>query len=302
MSFYMFRARSDDNYPMTNVNMGDLPGVMWYLHNEVVVSTPRKYNVTRILRFRVTMQTTQENYASTGMQFSKYTAFDSGKCTVPGCTSFFQREGYALGCQNTASSQGLGNYVSLTKVPCTPPACKEGTWYSLPGPCPDRPFGYQKEDGCNLTQTGGQCQFDHGAGVTGFQEAAVTGAPDCTYYAKWAGQIYLNELIGLPFPTSSNPPGSSPTAGQALHVSSYDDWWKQGNQEYSVAMDTGVCQSSTSFNSSAYQASNCGFWDGRNDQQACASRVRLIQEMFDRKYPYYPQTATLGEPPPCDAQ
>jgi hypothetical protein len=298
MNFYMYRAQSDENYPMANVNMGDLPGVMWYLHNEVVVSTPRKYNVTRILRFRVTMMTTQESYAQSRAQFSKYTAFDSGKCTVPGCEPFFGQYGYAIGCQNTASSQGLGNYVSLTTVPCTPPACKEGTWYSLPGPCPDRPFGYQKEDGCNLTATGGQCQFEYGTagsgGVTMFQEAPVTGEKDCTYYAKWAGQIYLNELIGIP--TIDNTLGS-PTAGKDLHVDYYDQWWKAQNAEYMVANDNGVCQEGGTL-----EATNCSFWAGRNDQQKCADRIRYIQDMFDKKYPFYPLTSTMGEAPPCDAE
>mmetsp|Transcript_82392 Transcript_82392/g.233662 ORF Transcript_82392/g.233662 Transcript_82392/m.233662 type:complete len:457 (+) Transcript_82392:125-1495(+) len=274
MSFYMYRAQSDADYPATNVNMGDLPGVLWYLHNEVIVSNPRKYDVTRIIRFRVTVKTTQHGYAMTHSQFGPFTAFDRGQCTVPTCDSIFQQNGYLVGCQNTDSSQGLGNYVSLQSVPCTPPNCKEGTWYSLPGPCPSYPLE-NKDYTCNGTSPGGQCQFVYGdGGVTGFDEAPVTGENDCTYYAKWAGQIHLNELIGLP-----------------PDLASYQAFWQAQNWEYNVASDAGVCTENY----------NCTFWNGRNDQEACAVRQRYIQDTFDAKFPFYPATSTLGESPPCSA-
>merc|ERR1712224_83167 len=119
------------------------------------------------------------------------------------------------------------------------------------------------------------CQFEYGdstnGGVTGFEEAPVTGKKDCAYYAKWAGQLYLNELIGLP--TIDNTLGSA-TAGQDMHTQVYTSWWQQGNQEYSVALDDGVCQESTTGN----VPTNCNFWAGRNDQEKCADRVRQIQD------------------------
>merc|ERR1712050_274241 len=62
--FYMYRAQSDEAYPMENVNTGNLAGVLWYLHNEIVQSTPRKYDVTRVLRLKVTMKNTQELWAA----------------------------------------------------------------------------------------------------------------------------------------------------------------------------------------------------------------------------------------------
>lgn len=282
MNFYMYRAQSDDNYPMNNVNLGDLPGVMWYLHNEVMVSTPRKFNVTRLMRFRVTMMTTPESYAVTKKQFGQYTAFDTGKCTVPGCADIFKRDGYVIGCQNTDSAQGLGNYVSLSSVPCSPPNCKQGTWYSLPGPCLSYYYN-DRPDYCNYTEPGGQCQFlyGEGGGVTGFEEAPVSGQKDCTFYAKWAGQIYLNELIGLPVMDGPN----------NVAYEEYTRWWQAGNAEYLVSSDNGQC-------TSEYQ---CDFWAGRNDQQVCADRMRHIQDLFDTKFPFYPKTADLGEAPPCDA-
>lgn len=282
MSFYMYRAQSDEDFPMENVNLGDLPGVMWYLHNEIIVSTPRKYNVTRLMRFRVTMKTTQESYNLVHQQFGQFTAFDSGMCTVPSCAQIFQRDGYVVGCQNTDSSAGLGNYVSLSSVPCTPPNCKEGTWYSLPGPCPSSYYN-QRPDYCNITEPGGQCQFIYGegGGVTGFEVPPVSGQKDCAFYAKWAGQIYLNELIGLP----------TVELGQKVHYQRYNEWWQQGNQEYSVSYDRGICAEGT----------DCSFWNGRNNQTACAERMRKIEYIFDTKFPFYPPTASLGEAPPCNA-
>jgi len=287
MSFYMYRAQSDEDYAMQNVNLGDLPGVMWYLHNEIIVSQPRKYNVTRLMRFRVTMKTTRESYASVGQkQFGQFTAFDSGMCTVPDCGQIFQKYGYVVGCQNTDSSQGLGNYVSQTSIPCTPPNCKEGTWYSMPGPCPSYYYG-QRPDYCNVTEPGGQCQFLYGEGggadgVTGFEIPPVSGEKDCAYYTKWAGQIYLNELIGIPVFQG----------GQKVHYQEYTRWWEQGNEEYNVLQDEGVCLD-------PYQ--DCTFWNGRNDQMACSERMTKIQDLFDTKFPFYPKTADLGEAPPCDA-
>jgi hypothetical protein len=272
MTFYMYRAQSDENYPTENVNMGDLPGVMWYLHNEVVVSTPRKFNVTRIIRFRVTMRATWEHSQVSHYQFGAYTAFDTGMCTVPNCDSILQQSGYVVGCQRTSSAQGLGNYVSLSSVPCQPPNCKEGAWYSLPGPCPLQPMG-MKGAWCNQTSPGGMCPPTSGSSAgTSYPVGLGSG---CTYYTTWAGEIYLNELIGLP------------TSNQV-----YESWWKAGNQEYSVAYDIGICSNET--------AAYCNFWDGRNDQARCSERQRAIESLFDAKFPDYPSTQELGESPPCD--
>ncbi|CAE7680253.1 unnamed protein product [Symbiodinium sp. CCMP2592] len=90
-SFYAYRAKNDKNYEDTtrgskhvlqNVNMANLPGVMWYLHSEVVGHCPRKFGIVRILRYKITMKPTPE-LERTGHPFAHLCHFDSGACTGP---------------------------------------------------------------------------------------------------------------------------------------------------------------------------------------------------------------------------
>lgn len=234
MKFYLYRAQSDAEYLPDNINAADLPGVLWYLHNEVVVSTPRKYGVTRILRFEVTMQNTQDLYDDTRSQFGPYVAFDMGKCTVPNCERLWDKYGYVVGCQTLGPT-----YTSATTG-------KAGSWYSLPGPCPNMAFDTPKTDQCILANPGGSCD-------------KVTGARSCTFHIERAGEISLNELVG---------------------IQDYREFKSSGKQEYSVLQDQGV---------------GLSFWDGKNDPANCARRVRRAQELFRQHYPERP--VTLAEPP-----
>lgn len=36
LTFCMYRAQENNTYPIENVKMGTLGGMMWYLHNEIV--------------------------------------------------------------------------------------------------------------------------------------------------------------------------------------------------------------------------------------------------------------------------
>jgi len=155
----MYRAQSDEDYPMANVNTGDLAGVMWYLHNEVLSLCPRKYSISRVLRMKVMLRT----------PLMPYVAFDNGKCTVPGCERIWRRHGYAVGCQNGP------NYGSA-----------HGHWFSLPGPCPST-ARTDKSVACAEEQPGGACR----------RADDLTLNSTCTYYTEPAGEIDLSDLVGI---------------------------------------------------------------------------------------------------------
>jgi len=259
MTFYMYRAQDDTIYPMQNVNMASLAGVMWYLHREVVGSTPRKFHVTRILRYFVTVKITRDYYNTTPSQFGPFVAFDSG--SAKGRSDLWRDYGFVVGCQLVDPS--LFNYVARhSESPaCHPRAsypCRAPKWYSLPGPCPEEKQ-LQKTPACRSEWPGGMCP-----------SAAVTGAHHCTYFADPAGEIRLDELEG---------------------IGNYQDWWisankttgarvPNGNVEYSFELDAGI---------------GMGFWDGRHDRENCTRRMESVRRLFRRKYPMYP--AELPEPP-----
>ena len=130
MFFYMYRAQSDHNYVMVNVDMADLPGVMYYLHHEIIKNnaTPgvRMNGITRILRFLVSMRPSPE-LARQMKVFMPFVAFDEGRCSVPGCNKLWSHYGFAVGCQKQGASTGFAYSTSEDA---------SGAWFSLPGACP----------------------------------------------------------------------------------------------------------------------------------------------------------------------
>mmetsp|Transcript_1819 Transcript_1819/g.3970 ORF Transcript_1819/g.3970 Transcript_1819/m.3970 type:complete len:352 (-) Transcript_1819:177-1232(-) len=171
ISFYMYRAQNDENYEVTNANAGTLEGVMWYLHNEVVrISCPRHYNISRVLRLKVTMMPTEALFKERHGFFGPFVAFDMAKCTVPHCEDIWKKYGYVVGCQRQADKR-YGKRVS---------------WYSLPGACPSQQFN-NKSDECVREEPGGKCPSGHN----------VTGEADCTWTVESAGEISVSELEGV---------------------------------------------------------------------------------------------------------
>jgi hypothetical protein len=160
---YMYRAQSDVDYPIENVNAADLVGVLWYLHNEVVPYCPRKYDITRILRLKVTIRN----------PMMPYVAFDFGQCTMPHCGRLWREHGFAVGCQNVAYGADLDRGQGGL----------HGHWYSLPGPCPSQNRKH-KDATCRLAEPGGACRN-------------VTGSRDCMYHVEHAGEVRLDELEGI---------------------------------------------------------------------------------------------------------
>eukprot|EP00913_Durusdinium_trenchii_P013284 g12468.t1 len=86
MTFYLYRVDNDQRYKLNGVNMANLLGDVWYLHNEVVFNCPRTIVMRRELRGQ------EKN-------FDHFVAFDKAKCTVPGCSQLhWDPLGYVLGC------------------------------------------------------------------------------------------------------------------------------------------------------------------------------------------------------------
>jgi len=108
-TFYMYQAQGDVLHPFENVNAGDIAGIMWYLHNEVVGTTPRKSNVTRILRYKVTVRNPAKLFQEFQQQFGPYVSFENAKCTVMGCSEIWTQHGFVVGCRNL--DRRVANYV-----------------------------------------------------------------------------------------------------------------------------------------------------------------------------------------------
>eukprot|EP00928_Gymnodinium_smaydae_P063633 TRINITY_DN47153_c0_g1_i1.p1 TRINITY_DN47153_c0_g1~~TRINITY_DN47153_c0_g1_i1.p1 ORF type:complete len:747 (+),score=125.56 TRINITY_DN47153_c0_g1_i1:91-2241(+) len=172
-TFYMYHASSgaSPTNDGENTNMASLAGVLWYLHNEILVSCPRRYNISKIKRFRVTMKPTQQLYFATKRNFGPYSAFDYGKCTAPDCDQAWGKYGYVVGCQQLSTS-----VAAYSPNP---------TLYSLPGACPDAVWP-DKTQACKEQQVGGACA-----------SAAEVGTGACTYHAEPAGEVDISELAGI---------------------------------------------------------------------------------------------------------
>jgi len=159
VTFYMYRAQSDANYTTENVNTADLSGVLWYLHNEVMVLCPRKYDIVRIRRLKVTAM----------RPFAPFVAFDMGRCTAGTCQDNWMKWGYRVGCQSLPSAYG-----------------KSGKWFSLPGRCPDSTYA-EKTDECEASKPGGGCDYD----------SLVKHEGMCTWHVEDAGEVRIGDVTGI---------------------------------------------------------------------------------------------------------
>lgn len=168
MSFYIYRAQSMANYPLNEgLNVANLGGVLWYLHNEVAGHCPRKFNVERVIRYKLTMKAS-DPLASAGRNFDQFLQFDASKCTNPKCAEVFNKYGYVAGC--FVNSQGVAAYP-------------ESTWISLPGQCPFMTWD-QKTPQCRAKEPGGMCEHPDGSRT-------------CTYDLEFAGDVTMEELTGI---------------------------------------------------------------------------------------------------------
>mmetsp|Transcript_678 Transcript_678/g.1607 ORF Transcript_678/g.1607 Transcript_678/m.1607 type:complete len:476 (+) Transcript_678:66-1493(+) len=278
LTFYMYRAVSDEVYPPLNTNVASLPGVLWYLHHEVVIQAPRKFRISRILRYKVQMRATAP-LLRLGMHFGVRLAYDKGQATGPfvcGRTNVTNKDGTTEGYKpkfcgdgafnaqylpdlkpykNEYEYSAYGYNVGCNKLgeypfPMHPVYYPNAIWYSLPGACPNNLYN-NKDNSCQASQPGGYCP-----------NMEPNGNGTCTWNYEDAGEISLDELVG---------------------IKDYDSW-KHGHREYDPETDEGV---------------KFGWWNGINSTTANQERVRQAAELFDRRYPYMPTVAELTNPP-CD--
>lgn len=177
MTFYMYRAQNSDSYKQENVNMASLTGELWYLHNEVVFTCPRKFALTRLVRYVITMKNPMNLWkAPLHFQFGQFVQFDAGQCTWNNtwCQDMWSNLGYAVGCQPLDTTSPLLPYYEGPPAP---------VWYSLPGRCPSKAF-QDKTPECLNSEPGGQCEDPDGSF-------------DCTWNVKAAGELTLDELSGI---------------------------------------------------------------------------------------------------------
>jgi len=174
MTFYMYRAMDYQNYPSyANDDFANIPGVMWYLHNEAVGESGcpiPKFNISRVIRLKVTVFNTQASFNERHSQLYHVANFDKGAAAGTQ-NSIFDQKGYVVGCETPGGSSGYAI-----------PGWKQW-WASLPGPCPEKQFG-QKTADCESKYPGGQC-------------SNPDGTDRCTWTYEEAGEVTLSELVGI---------------------------------------------------------------------------------------------------------
>eukprot|EP00928_Gymnodinium_smaydae_P051939 TRINITY_DN3563_c0_g7_i1.p1 TRINITY_DN3563_c0_g7~~TRINITY_DN3563_c0_g7_i1.p1 ORF type:complete len:430 (-),score=41.19 TRINITY_DN3563_c0_g7_i1:171-1373(-) len=271
-SFYVYRAQNTEEYPPLNANAASLGGVLWYLHNEVVNRCDsgrgngefgyRRFKITRIIRYKITMKTTEPLYRK-GMNFGTRVAFDSGQNTGSWYPwkdkkRSYDVYGYHVGC----------NYLGKGPYPLCPTksgenycpiAYDDAIWYSFPGPCPTEDI-HHKHNQCRATQPGGWCK------------GRPTGTGDCTWTYEDAGEIDIDEVVGIK--------GRWP---------SHYEFCRKGCLEYVKyggwnTRDKGRC---------------IDWWDGKFDRAKNRERMDKVDAAFKSKYPHMPSDRELP-PPRCD--
>jgi len=177
LEWYTYRAVNDkafEDYPFGDINTGNPEGVMWYLTNEVVnlyepgkVRCPRKFDISKIMRFKITSRATNE-MLDTGMTFGARFAYDQGLCegrcfdgnkctTEKDCKQQYSSYGYIVGCNNFWDHSAYPDYDT---------SAQNGVWYTFP--------------------MGGRCS----ASAIGYP----TGEHNCTWTYQLAGEITLAEF------------------------------------------------------------------------------------------------------------
>eukprot|EP00913_Durusdinium_trenchii_P032049 g30016.t1 len=183
------------------MNLANLGGVMFYLHNEVVdkegemrdASGARttKFQVDRILRFKVTVKNSAALWKKFRSQFGQFIQFDYGQATfgmpdhVKKCNAIWSEFGYEVGCQ--ANPTGISGYDDgywtgsrrmwgrrLRKRPEVD-HIDRWRWSDPPR--------WRRTTQCIKEQPGGSC-------------GSPNGSFDCIWNVAEAGFVMLDDLVG----------------------------------------------------------------------------------------------------------
>jgi len=170
IKFYMYRSQDERNFTWANDDLASISGVVWYLHNEVVVqSCPRHFGITRVLRLEVTVHNADASFQPRKSLFGPFATFDSLGCHD--CQEqIFDKYGYVVGCEIPGAAD---NYTWAGYRPL---------WYDLPGECPSKDIK-SKTQACKKAQPGGKCD-------------QPDGGKTCTWNYKDAGFVRVEELYG----------------------------------------------------------------------------------------------------------
>jgi len=266
LEFYMYRATSAESYPLDGTNLASAAGVMSYLHVEVVSSENvgtakpaggclRKYDISKVQRWHIRMKNTPMVYnfdnGNRRGQFAQFKQFDSAKCTFGApsfeeCNQFWRDYGYAVGCQPRSEE--------IFKYP-------EAYWYSLPGTCPQQDFTNKTADDCKKKAPGGSC-------------SNPDGTPFCTYEATLAGEVSLDQLVGI---------------CSSKDCTGFKAFCEEGKKEFKCPPQPG--RKECNDNGLAVD-----FWKGYNDIKRNAERADKLKKLFRENYPNLPELET----PACD--
>jgi len=174
LSFYAYHAETSNPVRVgRGVNLASLGGMLDFLHRRVAGHCPRRFNITQIARYKVTIKATWALYGSTvgtsKKNFGPYLEFESGQCSDPRCQQVFAWYGHVPGCREIPAE--FANYSGVPKE------------FSFPDDCPYRDVA-DKVSTCVSNKDQGECQYPNGSAA-------------CTYVLTRAGSISLAELIGI---------------------------------------------------------------------------------------------------------
>jgi len=138
MTFYMYHAPESLEQELPNSVAGDLPGLMWKIHNDVSASPTDRHTAKSIVRYKVTMRATERLHDERHRQFGPFVTFRSGKCMERSCDNIWNQYGFNIGCQtvNTSDFAYYSPFVTRLGGGACPPNCNDGLWFSIPVTAP----------------------------------------------------------------------------------------------------------------------------------------------------------------------